>query len=101
MKSIGLGCLLASTLAGTALGQGFQGFQGFGGGNLGGGGASRAAQGSVGQPLGGADISFDPETRRLIVVTDDKTVEDIRKVVIGLDRPSPDRKSTRLNSSHT
>lgn len=89
MKSIGLGCLLASTLAGTALGQGFQGFQGFGGGNLGGGGASRAAQGSVGQPLGGADISFDPETRRLIVVTDDKTVEDIRKVVIGLDRPSP------------
>lgn len=89
MKSIGLGCLLASTLAGTALGQGFQGFQGFGGGNLGGGGASRAAQGSVGQPLGGADISFDPETRRLIVVTDDKTVEDIRKVVTGLDRPSP------------
>ena len=89
MKSIGLGGLLASTLAGTALGQGFQGFQGFGGGNLGGGGASRAAQGSVGQPLGGADISFDPETRRLIVVTDDKTVEDIRKVVTGLDRPSP------------
>ena len=43
----------------------------------------------MGQPLGGADISFDPETRRLIVVTDDKTVEDIRKVVTGLDRPSP------------
>jgi len=68
-------------------------FTPFGGGTSGGtgGGTSRSSANTAGggQPMGGADISFDPETRRLIVVTDDKTAEQIRTVVTGLDRPSP------------
>lgn len=88
LKTIGMGCLLASALAGTAQAQGFGGFGGFGGGGTGGTGGRTATAGS-GQPLGGADISFDPETRNMIVVTDDKTLEEIKKVISGLDRPSP------------
>lgn len=60
---------------------------GFGGGT--GGGTARSSTSGTGQPIGGADISFDPETRNLIVVTDDKTLLEIKKVVSGLDRPSP------------
>lgn len=89
LKMVGLGCLLAGALAGPAHAQ-FQGFGGgFGGGVGGGGGATRSTQAGGGQPLGGADISFDPETRRLVVVTDDKTFQQITNVVKGLDRPSP------------
>ena len=90
MKSIGLGWLLAGALAGTAHAQ-FQGFGGggFGGGGTGGGGAASRTQSGGGQPLGGADISFDPETRNLIVVTDEKTLLEMKKVISGLDRPSP------------
>lgn len=90
LKMVGLGCLLAGALAGTAHAQ-FQGFGGggFGGGGTGGGGATRSTQAGGGQPLGGADISFDPETRNMIVVTDDKTLLEIKKVISGLDRPSP------------
>lgn len=93
LKTIGLGCLLAGALAGSAQAQ-FQPFGGgfggggFGGGGAGGGGAASRTTGG-GQPLGGADISFDPETRNMIVVTDDKTLEEIKKVISGLDRPSP------------
>ena len=90
MKAIGLGWLLAGALAGTAHAQ-FQGFGGggFGGGGLGGGGAANRTQAGGGQPLGGADISFDPETRNLIVVTDEKTLLEMKKVIAGMDRPSP------------
>ena len=90
MKAIGLGWLLAGALAGTAHAQ-FQGFGGggFGGGGTGGGGAASRTQAGGGQPLGGADISFDPETRNLIVVTDEKTLLEMKKVISGLDRPSP------------
>ena len=90
MKAIGLGWLLAGALAGTAHAQ-FQGFGGggFGGGGTGGGGAASRTQSGGGQPLGGADISFDPETRNLIVVTDEKTLLEMKKVISGLDRPSP------------
>lgn len=88
LKAVGLGCLLAGALAGTAQAQ-FN-FGGFGGGiGGGGGGANRSTQAGSGQPLGGADFSFDPETRSVIVVTDDKTLAEIKKVISGLDRPSP------------
>ncbi|MCL4178091.1 MAG: hypothetical protein KJ072_10180 [Verrucomicrobia bacterium] len=39
--------------------------------------------------VGQASISTDPETRKLVVVTDDKTAEDISKVIEKLDRPAP------------
>lgn len=89
MKALGLGCLLAGALAGTAHAQFTPFGGGFGGGGTGGGTTRSASQAGGGQPIGGADISFDPETRRLIVVTDDKTAEQIKTVVTGLDRPSP------------
>jgi general secretion pathway protein D len=39
--------------------------------------------------VGQATISTDPETRKLVVVTDDKTAEDIGRVITTLDRPAP------------
>ena len=64
------------------------GFPGFGGGGGGGQAAARQTAGS-GNPVGSADISFDPETRSIIAVTDDKTLAEIKKIIAGLDRPSP------------
>ena len=86
MKRVGMFCLLAVALAGSAHAQ-FPFGGGFGGGLGGGGGAANRAQAGGGQPLGGADISFDPETRNLVVVTDEKTLLEIKKVIAGLDRP--------------
>jgi len=39
--------------------------------------------------IGEAMISGDPETRRLIVITDDETNDQIRQVIANLDRPKP------------
>src|SRR6266511_6321355 len=63
--------------------------------------------------VGEATITVDPESRRLIVITDEETSKYVGQVVTNLDRPEPqvlikvvflevtqDRKSTRLNSSH-
>lgn len=84
-SALGLFLALAT---GTAHAQ-FNSFgSGFGGGGTGGTG-NRSTQAGGGQPIGGADISFDPETRNLIVVTDDKTIAEMKKVISGLDRPSP------------
>ncbi len=89
-QQFGLGCLVVGATALSAHAQ-FTPFGGFGGGGTGGGTGGRSSSSTAGggQPVGGADISFDPETRRLIVVTDDKTAEQIKTVVSGLDRPSP------------
>jgi type II secretion system protein D len=38
---------------------------------------------------GQATVSYDPETRKLIVVTDDETAQNISQVVSNLDRPAP------------
>ena len=38
---------------------------------------------------GQATVSYDPETRKLIVVTDDETAENISQVVTNLNRPAP------------
>jgi general secretion pathway protein D len=39
--------------------------------------------------IGDALISSDPETRRVIVITDDETAANIEKVITNLDRPKP------------
>lgn len=39
--------------------------------------------------LGGATVSYDPETRKLIVVTDEETAQHIGQVVTNLARPAP------------
>lgn len=68
------------------------GFGGFGGGGFGGGGGSTSASGRQyynNGMIGDAIISADPETRRLIVITDDETSQYISQVITNLDRPKP------------
>jgi type II secretory pathway component GspD/PulD (secretin) len=60
-----------------------------------------AAAGALGPPaapranifpmaqVGDAMISVDPETRRLIVITDDETSQYVSQVITNLDRPKP------------
>ena len=69
------------------------------GGNRGGqtGGAARSVGGAGGGSrsyypngtVGEATISSDPESRRLIVITDDETSQYISQVITNLDRPKP------------
>lgn len=57
-----------------------------GGAGLGSGGSrSYAPVGTIGE----ATVSSDPETRRLIVITDDETSQYISQVITNLDRPKP------------
>lgn len=51
------------------------------------GGATREYPNST--MVGDALISSDPETRRLIVITDEETNEHIREVITNIDRPKP------------
>lgn len=78
--------------------QGGGGGGGFGGGNRGGGGGGGGGTGIGGTGsrtyynngmVGEAMISSDPETRRLIVITDDETSQYISQVITNLDRPKP------------
>lgn len=78
---------------------------GGGGGGLGGGGGGGGNRGNAGGGggnsgastrtyynngmVGEAVISSDPETRRLIVITDDETSQYISQVITNLDRPKP------------
>src|SRR5438552_332055 len=88
-------CLCAS-LPALAQGQG-QRPAGAGAGGLGGGGAGggRAVGATGARPyynngtVGEAMISSDPETRRLIVITDDETGQYVSQVITNLDRPQP------------
>jgi general secretion pathway protein D len=100
-KQQGWGVALAAVLAaatggaqaqqrpGGTTGGGFPG--GFGG--FGGGGATTSRSGTTTYPnntqVGEAMITSDPETRKLIIVTDDDTNENIRRVIMDLDRPKP------------
>eukprot|EP01012_Entosiphon_sulcatum_P050160 TRINITY_DN68936_c0_g1_i1.p1 TRINITY_DN68936_c0_g1~~TRINITY_DN68936_c0_g1_i1.p1 ORF type:complete len:388 (-),score=58.29 TRINITY_DN68936_c0_g1_i1:277-1440(-) len=58
-----------------------------GGGGGSGGASSRQYQNST--MLGDAMISSDMESRRLIIVTDDETNENIKTVIASLDKPKP------------
>ena len=61
-------------------------FGGGGGTSLGGAGSrSYTPNGTVGEAM----ISADPETRRLIVITDEDTSQFISQVITNLDRPKP------------
>lgn len=67
------------------------GFGGFGGNTGGGSRASTSRNTSYpsSTDIGQARITFDPETRSLIVVSDDETAEHIKSMVKELDRPAP------------
>ncbi len=86
--------LLASALSASA--QGFGGFGGGGGGFGGGGGGggrgssrSTTRQYNNNGTIGDAIISIDPETRRIMVITDEETSEYVSQVITSLDRPKP------------
>jgi len=63
------------------------------GGNTGGGGSARGSTSSRDYAnstlVGDAMITSDADTRRLIVITDEETNENIRQVIAELDRPKP------------
>lgn len=87
--------LLASLLATWhAQAQPGPGFGGFGGGNTGGGSTRSGSRSSTtsypsSTDIGQARITYDPETRSLIVVADEETASHITNVVRQLDRPTP------------
>src|SRR5690349_9037980 len=74
--------------------QQFGGFGG-GGGRIGGGGArGGTTSGGIGayypnNRVGEAIVSSDPDSRRLIVITDEETSQYVGQVVTNLDKPKP------------
>jgi len=91
---LGLSLCIATHVYGQARGGGGGG-GGFGGGGGGGGGRGVGTAGSTTRQyfpngtVGDAMISVDPETRRLIVITDDETSQYVSQVITNLDRPKP------------
>ena len=85
--------LAAALLAGvTAQAQPGQGFGGFGGGNNNSGSRSSSRSTTTypsSTDIGQARITYDPETRSLIVVADEETASHITNMVHQLDRPTP------------
>lgn len=69
----------------------FPGFGGFGGGNRQGNNSSSSStrQYNNSTQVGSATISSDPETGRIIVITDDETSAHISQVISNLDIPKP------------
>lgn len=65
------------------------GFGGFGGQNQNRNNSTTARQYNSAGTVGTATISVDPETRQLIVITDEETNLQIGQVVTNLDRPKP------------
>lgn len=76
-------------------GRGNVGGGGGGGRGIGGGGAGRGStSGSSGQyysngQVGEAIVTSDPETRRIIVITDEETSKYVGQVITNLDQPKP------------
>ena len=86
-----LSASLAALVAGSAMAQ----FQGGGGGNTGrrtstgGGGGGSTREYPNNTQVGDATISYDPETRKIIVITDEETNAQIKDVITSLDNPRP------------
>jgi general secretion pathway protein D len=87
-------CLALAASAQTRTPGGFSGGGGFGGG----GGATpstRTSSGSTARQypsagtIGGAYFSIDPETRRVVTIADEETMNYISQVLSNLDRPKP------------
>jgi len=67
----------------------FPGFGGFGQNRNNNNTSSSTRQYNAAGTVGNATISVDPETRQLIVITDEETSQQISNVVSSLDRPKP------------
>ena len=95
LVAVALIALGAVQALGQAAGQGGRGGVGQGGGGgggfTGGGGSSASGNRSYQNTtmVGDAMISSDVDTRRLIVVTDDATNDNIKAIVASLDKPKP------------
>ncbi len=93
--ALGVGlCAVIQVSAQGRGGGGGGGQGGFGGGGGGGGGRGLGTAGTTRQyynngTVGEAMISSDPETRRLIVITDEETGQYVSQVITNLDRPKP------------
>src|SRR5688500_19465158 len=59
------------------------------GGGGGGGGAGSLREYTAPGEIGEAIVTSDPETRRLIVITDEETAPFVSQVITNLDRPKP------------
>ena len=86
------GVRAGGTTRGTTGGNANRGTTGSSGGS--GGGSSRSSTGGARQyrsntELGDAIIQIDPETRSLVIVTDEETHEELMKVVKEIDQPKP------------
>lgn len=85
-----LGVVLGVTFSASAqFPGGFGGFGGFGGQNRQGNNTSGTRQYNNSTQVGSATISSDPETGRIIVITDDETSIHISQVISNLDIPKP------------
>jgi general secretion pathway protein D len=85
LLALGLGLGLAIS----AYGQFPGGFGGFGQNRQGNNSASSTRQYNNSTQVGSATISSDPETGRIIVITDEETSEHISQVISNLDIPKP------------
>src|SRR5581483_9175339 len=74
------------TGGGGGAGAGGGGFTGGGGGTSGSNGVRQYQNTTM---VGDAMITSDVDTRRIIIVTDDETNDNIKKVIAGLDAPKP------------
>jgi type II secretion system protein D len=81
----------AGTGTGTGTGTPFRGNTGspLGGSSTSSGGATTAREYNNATMMGDALFSVDPETRKLIVITDEMTWTNVAQVVSNLDRPKP------------
>lgn len=86
LLALWLSCALEAT---AQFGGGGFGGGGFGGGGFGGGAGRATTQYPANGTMGNALISSDPETRRLVVITDADTAKHISMVISNLDRPKP------------
>jgi general secretion pathway protein D len=88
-KLFGCGILFAAwLLAADVMGQGFGGGGRGGGGGGGGFNSSRSSYPSS-TSVGTASFMSDPETRKIIAVTDPETAKYISQIITNLDRPAP------------
>ena len=93
--AIAMGLLLGATAVTAQPGPNFGGgFPQFGGGQQSSGTQRSSSSGSrttypSSTDIGQARITYDPETRSLIVVADDETATHIKGLVSDLDRPTP------------
>lgn len=95
--SLLLGLCLSATMTAQAQrtgggGGNIGGFGGTGGGRTGGGGGSASSSSSIypnSTQIGNASISIDPDTRSVVIVSDDQTFTNINQIIARLDRPKP------------